>query len=699
MTDLPARFGKYQLLERIGVGGMAEIFKAKAEGPSGFEKTLVIKRILPELANNRAFIQLLVGEAKVTSLLDHPNIVQIYELGEAEGQYYIAMELVDGTDLLNLLSRCTRERLRIPIEIALHIVSEVCRGLAHAHAANDTTGRPLNVIHRDVSPSNVLLSKTGDVKIMDFGVARADLGLQTPEHERGVLKGKLGYMSPEQVTGKNIDRRSDIFALGVMLFECLTLKRLFVGANDVQTLLNVREADVEPRFKRHSYLPKPIRALLRKALAREPEDRFQTATDFQEAVLDYLFDSRLKVSSRSLAQFLDQVAAAAGDLAGASTEPLPPLETSSVGEDLGESAADAPQPEANFASAAREGTPHLPPVPLPSAVSLRPKALRRVDLSRATFQFKHDDGVIFGPVDFERLLGLLMERAVSGREWVSVNGSDWLRVAEVPSIVELMPALFEDDPSRPLDDGPMHRLRTPSLYLRIARERWTGKLRATTSTLAKEFYFDHGTPRFSHSNLKTDLYGNFLVRQGVVADVDVMKALEKVQAPHTHLGQVLVEAGAMTEAQRVETLAGHLRSRLLETLGWRTGWYEFYEGILPPRDETVSKLALGPTIMDGLRHHYGLAELQAIFQSYMDRPIILGPDAAIVGERLAFLPEEERLRQVLQTGGLLSETTAIMRRSQSAQQLLLRVAFALQQSDVLAVRKLPPAPTPPAPAS
>ena len=192
MTDLPARFGKYQLLERIGVGGMAEIFRAKAEGPSGFEKTLVIKRILPELANNRAFTQLLVGEAKVTSLLDHPNIVQIYELGEVEGQYYIAMELVDGTDLLNLLSRCTRERLRVPIEIALHVVSEVCRGLAHAHAANDTTGRPLNVIHRDVSPSNVLLSKTGDVKIMDFGVARADLGLQAPEHERGVLKGKLG---------------------------------------------------------------------------------------------------------------------------------------------------------------------------------------------------------------------------------------------------------------------------------------------------------------------------------------------------------------------------------------------------------------------------------------------------------------------------------------------------------------------------
>ncbi len=307
--DLPTTFGKYELLDKIGTGGMAEIFRARSVGPDGFEKILVIKRVLPELVSNKAFINLLVAEAKVTSLLNHPNIVQIHELGDVGGTYYIAMEFVDGADLLNLLSRCTRDRLRVPIEIGLHIVSEVSRGLAHAHAATDRGQRPLNIIHRDVSPSNILISKSGDVKIMDFGVARADLGISAPSHDqdRGVLKGKLGYMSPEQVTGRPIDRRSDIFALGVVLFECLTLKRLFVGQTDVQTLLNIREADVEQRFKRHSYLPKPIRGILRKALAKDPDERFQTATDFQEAILDYLFDSRLKVSSRSVAVFLDQV--------------------------------------------------------------------------------------------------------------------------------------------------------------------------------------------------------------------------------------------------------------------------------------------------------------------------------------------------------------------------------------------------------
>ncbi|HRE90528.1 MAG TPA: serine/threonine-protein kinase, partial [Myxococcota bacterium] len=355
---LPAPFGDYELLERIGTGGMAEIFRARKVGPSGFEKVMVIKRVLPELVQNRAFIDLLIAEARVTSLLNHPNIVQIHELGDVSGTYYIAMEFVDGSDLLNLLSRCTKERLRVPMEVGLHVVSEVSRGLAHAHAATDAQGRALNIIHRDVSPSNILISRYGDIKIMDFGVARADLGISVArEQERGVLKGKLGYMSPEQVTGRPIDRRSDIFALGVVLFECLTLKRLFVGQSDAQTLLNIRDADVEPRFKRHSYLPKPVRQILRKALAKDPADRYQTATDFQEAILDYLFDCRLKVTSRQVATFVEHVLNPAPSSA---LTPAPPL----------------PQPTPEPV----DSPPPLPP-PTQTARSARPRQMRRGDLS------------------------------------------------------------------------------------------------------------------------------------------------------------------------------------------------------------------------------------------------------------------------------------------------------------------------------
>jgi len=679
--NLPRAFGKYMLLDLIGTGGMAEIYKSRAVGPDGFEKILVIKKILPELANNKSFINLLVAEAKVTSLLNHPNIVQIHELGEVAQQYYIAMELVDGSDLLNLLSRCTRNRLRVPIEVALHIVSEVCRGLAHAHAATYHAGRALNIIHRDVSPSNVLISKHGDVKIMDFGVARADLqqlpsgSMPSVDHiERGTLKGKLGYMSPEQVMGKNIDRRSDIFALGVVLFECLTLKRLFVGASDVQTLLNIREADVEQRFKRHSYLPKPIRAILRRALAKDPNDRFQTATDFQEAILDYLFDSRLKVSSRSLAQFLDQVLAPEAPNTRPSEPPrerTPPPSQLDVAATIEDEALPAPPP--------------LPPPSLPTPSSTRPKGLRRIDLSRATFHFKHDDDTVYGPVDMERLMSLLGERAVGPREWVSINGSDWMRVAEVRAIVDLQPSIIEEEPQRPLEDGPLNKCRTPHLLFRIARERLTGKLKVTQGSVHKDFYFEQGEARFSHSNLKSDLFGTFLIENLQADPAQIERALEKVIPPHHYLGAALVNLGVMTPDVLQVALGDHLRSRIIEIVTWQTGWYEFFEGEVAPR-EPVKLPALPRLVMDAIRTHYRAAELRLLYADMMDHVLILGRDTAPLTDVLGFSTEEERQRPVLKTNATLRQVLASTAGNEIAQLALLRVVFALHQFDVLAFR-------------
>ena len=304
-------FGKYVFLDKVGAGGMAEIYKARVAGPDGFEKILVIKKILPAYAQNRAFIKMLIAEAKVSSALQHANIVQIYELGEIDGQYYIAMEYVFGADLLRVLTDCTRGGAKPGAGLVLYIISEICKGLAYAHEATDTKGRPLNIIHRDVSPSNILMSYDGAVKIMDFGVARADLERANKDRRQntasGVLKGKLGYMSPEQVIGAEIDRRSDIFALGIILFEALTLKRLFLGKTDLETLINIRDVKIGKKLRRHNYISAGIQDMLRKALAKDPRDRYQTATDFQEAILDYLFENRIRVSSRKLQDFLEEL--------------------------------------------------------------------------------------------------------------------------------------------------------------------------------------------------------------------------------------------------------------------------------------------------------------------------------------------------------------------------------------------------------
>lgn len=302
-------FGKYELLEKIGEGGMAEVWKARSTGAAGFQKILVVKKILPMFAKNKAFIDMLVAEAKVCSSLHHPNIVPIFDLGEIDGAYYITMEFVDGVDLLRVLQRAARQRAKVPVEVALFIAGEVARGLAYAHGAVDHEGRPLNVIHRDVSPANVMVSTRGEVKLMDFGVARADLEI---EQRRGAatlvrhdgLKGKLSYMSPELVTGQEYDHRSDIFALGTLLFEMLTLKRLFMGKSELQTMANVRKARITRRIERHDYLPEPVTDIIRRALARDAEDRYPSAQDFYDDVQDYLYEARLRVDPSVVARFI-----------------------------------------------------------------------------------------------------------------------------------------------------------------------------------------------------------------------------------------------------------------------------------------------------------------------------------------------------------------------------------------------------------
>lgn len=305
-------FGRYELLDRIGLGGMAEVWRARVGGVGGFEKIVVIKKILPSFASNKTFIDMLLAEARLCAVLQHANIVQTYENGETDGMFYISMEYVPGHDLFKVLSRATQSQNRIPPELCLYIAAEAAKGLHYAHNAKDHYGRPLNIIHRDVSPSNIILSEGGEVKVMDFGVAKASPGGQRDNATRsGVLKGKLGYMSPEQVTGRAFDHRSDIFSLGIILYESLTLKRLFLAKTDLETLVNIRDARIEHKFKKHSYIDEDIRDILRRALAREPADRYPTALAMHDDIMKVMFDRRQHVSGGHLARYLEALFEAA----------------------------------------------------------------------------------------------------------------------------------------------------------------------------------------------------------------------------------------------------------------------------------------------------------------------------------------------------------------------------------------------------
>lgn len=300
--NLPKRFGKYTLLRRLALGGMAELFLALQKSVAGFEKLVVVKRVLPELASDEAFVSMLLQEARIAATLTHPNIAQVYDVGFAEGRYFIAMEHVHGEDLRSIVRQMKKKEVRsFPVEHTLAIVLGCCKGLAYAHEQRDLDGNPLNIVHRDVSPQNVLVTFTGDVKLVDFGIAKAATGA---EEKPGKLKGKVPYMSPEQAQALELDRRSDIFSLGVMLFELMTGKRLFRGANDGDTLRVIVEGNYPaPRSLNPSIHPR-LEQIIQRALEPSLERRYQTADEMQVDLEAFIRDEQLAVSPISLGEWM-----------------------------------------------------------------------------------------------------------------------------------------------------------------------------------------------------------------------------------------------------------------------------------------------------------------------------------------------------------------------------------------------------------
>jgi serine/threonine protein kinase len=274
----PRKFGKYELLERIAVGGMAELFKAKVTAEGGFEKLLVIKRILPHLSEDENLVSMFIDEARLAALLSHRNIVQIYDFGKENGTYYIAMEYLEGKDLKAILRRAEPA---LPLQFALYITSRICAGLEHSHNLKDLKDAPLNLIHRDISPQNVFITYPGEVKILDFGIAKA--ASQSSFTRVGVLKGKVSYMSPEQASGKKIDKRSDIFSTGVLLYEMVSGLKTFEG-DTMEVLDRVRRADFEPLESIASGLPEEVYSIVRKALSKSIETRYQTCGEMLKAI-------------------------------------------------------------------------------------------------------------------------------------------------------------------------------------------------------------------------------------------------------------------------------------------------------------------------------------------------------------------------------------------------------------------------------
>ena len=285
-----SRLGRYELLARLATGGMGEIFLARLSGAEGFEKLYVVKRILPHLADDTRFRQMLIGEARIAAKMSHANICHVYELGETDGQLYIVMEYLEGVSLLPMLRRASKAGTPLELGFIAGVIQQTCDGLHYAHELRDRDGSYLGIVHRDVTPSNIHLTDAGVAKLLDFGIAKAK-GASTQTQE-GTVKGKYAYMAPEQLRGGEIDRRVDLFALGIALYEMLALRRLFQRNTDYLTFRAVMEQPIPDIRRYRPDVPDALVAVLMHALERDPDKRFETARQFGSALLDALSPGR-----------------------------------------------------------------------------------------------------------------------------------------------------------------------------------------------------------------------------------------------------------------------------------------------------------------------------------------------------------------------------------------------------------------------
>ncbi len=510
----PKQIGRYQILDRLAVGGMAELFKAQLIGNLGFEKLVAIKKILPHLATDKSFVEMFIDEARITAQLDHRHIVQVFELGTDADTPYIAMQYVDGVDTLALLRECARAQIRLPADLAALIARDVLDALDYAHNAVDSRGRKLGIVHRDISPGNVLLSWRGDVKLTDFGIARA--AERRHKTEAGTLKGKYGYMSPEQVSGAEVDERSDLFAVGILLAEMVMARRLFTSTNDLDILLMVRDARLDRLNKYAAEFPMELRVLTVRALQRRPEDRWQTAAHFRDA-LDEWLRKTTRVTSRDLASLVGRVInAPTADLEGAVAEEVPEglsLSGPMTRMTIAKAEADARTARAEFI-----------------ASDAIPAGVTSNEGSSGTITVGHDD---VEPEPVEHVAG--------PRELGDVRESPILKVV-----------------------------------YRLAKQKSTGMLWLEgRAGVLKEAYLTDGQPQFVSSNLESERLGNFLLEQEALTPQALQRALSVMHHFGGRLADTLVGLDLLDPLEAYRLLAKQVAAKLMETFSWQKGRFSW----------------------------------------------------------------------------------------------------------------------------
>jgi serine/threonine-protein kinase len=645
-SSLPARFGRYVLLSHLGRGGMADIYRALALGAGGFAKQVVVKRVLPEATRQEATVKMFIEEARLSGHLQHMNIAQIFDCGEHQGEFFMAMEFIHGRDLHDLMRRMAARGQGIPVHIACYIALEVLKGLDYAHRARSAAGEPLHLVHRDVNPTNIIVSFEGEVKLLDFGVALTGEGNSDVAVN---VRGKPGYIPPEQLNRKKPDARGDIFALGITLYELLARRPAFKPGPVMDVLKQTLTLKVRPLRLQDSspFLPEPLCTIVNRCILANPDERYQTAADVLDALDEFLLAAGLRVSQRDLAALM----ASCYEPEVRTPPVLPPI---------------------SEALMAREA----PPAPAP--------------VTPPVYAVREPDGRSLAKLGEEDVQLLFASGKLSPEAQVSQAGGPFLPPSAFARFSAVAAAARERLEARrakappPRYAGDLGQVPAVRVIARLMLAKATGRLHFENNRAHKELFLKAGQVIAVRSNVAADRFGPFLLSTGKLSPELWFRAVEHTRPFSGRLLDALLASRALSPAELAEWSRDHRRTVALGLLGWTRGRYAFFERELPVIDGTEEKLGGLALLNEGLRAHYPLERLVREQEPLRNKPLYRNLDAPVVASDLALSASELRAASLLnKPGNTLSGALAELKRPED-EVAVRRVALLFTEIGLLA---------------
>ncbi len=620
-------FGQYSIEKKLATGGMAEVYLATRSGPHGFEKQVALKRILPQHSRDEEFRTLFIEEARMSAYLQHPNIVQVFDFGERERDLFLTMELVSGASVARVLSAIQSRKVNVPLDVVLHIGSQTAHALRYAHRLRDDKETALDIVHRDVSPANILLTVDGHVKLTDFGIAT--ISERTRRTEQGQVRGKLGYMSPEQVLGKPLDGRSDVFTLATVLTELLIEQPLFAGEQELDVLVKIRDGEITPLLETQRRLPAEVRAMFEHALARRPRDRPHSG-ELAETIDEIIRRRGYGHGPERTARLLSQLEL----VQGASTYAPAGRATSVFRTD----------------NLDRESA----------------EALKDEDASAPVlYRIRKADGAELGPFSFPRLVEFFTSGEVSRGVRIRKASGEFVSPDQLPELSRFVtsPALQWDLAEIENSDanGKLASCVMFDLLYSLARDRETGVLHLWRGAKRKKIYLVDGVIEFVASNDRRELLGEHLIAHGHCLKMEVDMALAVLPRYGGHLGDALVGLGVLSSIDLFRAIRDQVHGRLLDIFSWRQGSWAYVRGVRSHEDT----FSVGRTPFEVLRDAVNIMptdELDFALADFRETPLRKSPQLSAGLAAFRLDPSWQRLVSSLQDGttcsGVLARETA-----------------------------------------